>query len=364
MKSYRNLWQQLCSSENLLLAFQKARKGKTQKIYVKDFEKNLKENLLRLKIELVFHYYKPKKLTTFVIRDPKTRKISKSTFRDRVIHHAICNILEPIYENYFIYDSYANRKGKGTLKAIERFDYFKRKVSKNNTKACYILKADIKQYFETVDHQVLIAILQKKIKDKRLINLIKIILNNYETKEKGKGMPLGNLTSQFFANVYLHELDHFVKHKLKIKYYVRYVDDFVIFESSQEKVMGYQKQINSFLNQKLYITLHEGKTKVISLERGVTFLGLRIFYHHRLLKKSNLRKIQRRIQEQKQMFENKKILYDSVYNSLEGVFAYLSHANTHTWRERTAKKLEKLYAKEVSSKEVNRLLKYTNKKET
>jgi RNA-directed DNA polymerase len=202
MAHYRNLWDELCSYDNLDLAFRRARKGKTLKPYVIEFEKNLEENLRRLRNELLLHTYNPMPLETFILRDPKTRKISKSDFRDRVIHHAVCNIIEPKFDKTFIYDSCANRIGKGTLKALQRFDYFKRKASKNNSKTCYILKADIKHYFETVDYNVLLSILKRKINDKRVIWLIKVILENYKTKVKGKGMPLGNLTSQFFANVY------------------------------------------------------------------------------------------------------------------------------------------------------------------
>ncbi len=163
----------------------------------------------------------------FIIRDPKTRKICKSAFRDRIVHHAIVNILEPIYEKIFIYDSYANRKNKGQHKALERFYYFLRKVTSNGRKlngikdknyVCgYCLKIDIKRYFDNVSHEILINILKKKIKDENVICLIKQILENNLNNVKTKSMPLGNYTSQFFANVYLNELDYFVKHKLKIK---------------------------------------------------------------------------------------------------------------------------------------------------
>jgi len=178
MKRQGNLYDYLCSYENLFLAYKKARKHKTTKDYVLDFEKNLKSNLLLLRTELLLYCYKPKPLINFIIRDPKTRKISKSDFRDRIIHHALCNIIEPIFEKSFIYDSYANRKEKGTLKAIQRFDYFKRKSSKNNNCACFVLKADIKKYFENVNHSILIDILNRKIKDKSVIWLIQQILNN------------------------------------------------------------------------------------------------------------------------------------------------------------------------------------------
>src|SRR3989344_3442451 len=168
-----DLYSELCSYENLELAFKKARKGKTLKPYVIEFEANLNENLKQLRQELLFHAYRPKPLETFILRDPKTRKISKSAFRDRVVHHAVCLIIEPYFERIFIYDSYANRKGKGTLKAIQRCDNFARIVSRNNSGRAYVLKCDIRQYFETVTHQVLLCILRKRISDHRIIWLIK-----------------------------------------------------------------------------------------------------------------------------------------------------------------------------------------------
>lgn len=180
MKTYNNLYEKLCSYENLENAFKKAKKRKSAKTYVIEFEKNLKNNLLQLRTELLLHSYQPKPLKNFIVRDPKTRRISKSDFRDRVVHHALCNIIGPIFEKSFIYDSYANRKGKGTIKALQRFDIFKRKVSKNNTRICYILKADIKKYFENVSHPVLLKIIGNKIRDGRIIWLIKNILQNHK----------------------------------------------------------------------------------------------------------------------------------------------------------------------------------------
>ena len=182
MKIYSNLYQKLCCYDNLLEAFLKARKGKTKKDYVISFEQNLQNELIKLQWELLTHTYKPKPLTTFTVRDPKTRKISASDFRDRVIHHAVCNIVESIFERRFISDTYANRKGKG--------------------------------------------------------------------------MPLGNLTSQFFANVYLSELDYFVKHTLRTKYYLRYVDDFVILERNRALLENYKARISEFLSTNLKIGLH------------------------------------------------------------------------------------------------------------
>jgi len=173
-----DIYQNICSISNLILAFKNAKKGKTKRRYVKRFQRDLRKNLLKLQFDLISQTYFPNKSKTFTLRDPKTRKISKSAFRDRVVHHALCNIIVPILEKSFIYDSHANQISKGTLKAIERFDKFKRKVSKNNTKECWVLKADIKHYFEEVEHDLLISIIKKKISDEKVIWLIKQILAN------------------------------------------------------------------------------------------------------------------------------------------------------------------------------------------
>ncbi len=179
-----DLFSEIYSYKNLENAFRKARKSKTKKPYVIEFEKDLKNNLLRLRDELIFHYYQPKLLETFIIRDPKTRKISKSDFRDRIVHHALVNILEPIFDKTFIYDNFANRINKGAFNAIARFDVFKRKASKNNSRRCFALKADIKHYFQTVDHEILLKIIRRKIKDSKVIWLIKKILGNYERERE------------------------------------------------------------------------------------------------------------------------------------------------------------------------------------
>jgi len=344
MKTYKNIYSELCSYENLELAFKKARKRKTLKSYVIKFEKNLKENLLQLRAELLFHSYQPIPLKTFILRDPKTRKISVSEFRDRVIHHAICNIIEPIFDKRFIYDSYANRKYKGVHAALKRFDYFKRKITqngrkiknaRNNNKVIgYALKADIKHYFETVDHKILIKILKKRIRDKKVLWLIKKILDNHNTKIPGKGMPLGNLTSQFFANIYLNELDQFVKHKLKIKYYLRYVDDFLILHNSKKQLEEYKKEINKFLKNQLKLKLHSQKSKITPLYKSIIFLGFRIFYHFKLLRKSNLNKMLKRLEQFKENYKQNLITKEEIMESMQGWNAYALTANTYKLRKR------------------------------
>ncbi len=348
MKTCKNLYEKICSIENLELAFKKARKGKTKMPYVKAFENNLEEEIQKLHEELSTFTYKPLPLKRFIVREPKTRTIHASAFRDRVVYHAIVNILEPIFEKIFIHDSYASRKNKGTHKAVERLDKFIRKISRNgklvknnynkNNITGYALKADIRHYFQTVDHEVLLYIIKRKIKDENVIWLIKQILNNFDAEIKGKGMPLGNLTSQFFANVYLNKLDYFVKHKLKAKYYIRYVDDFVILHSNKEILEEYKEKINIYLKA-LKLELHPDKSKIIPLKNGITFLGYRIFYHHKLLRKSNLRKFKREFNKRLDLYKNDLLTYNDLVNSMQGWFGYSMHADNYKFRKRIIKKL-------------------------
>ena len=349
MITYNKLYSKLCSYENLVLAFKKARKGKSKLYYVVDFEKQLGDNLRLLHKELIEHTYQPRHLKKFIIRDPKTRTIHASIFRDRIIHHAIVNLLNPIYEKIFIYDSFASRKNKGTHEGVKRFEQFVRKVSLNgkliknpyssNSITGYVLKCDIRKYFDTINHEVLINILRKKIDDKDFIDLIKKVLDNFNT-EKGIGMPLGNYTSQFFANVYLNELDYFVKYKLKAKYYIRYVDDFVILHRSKKRLEYFMKQIKEFLPS-LKIELHPEKSSILPLRNGITFLGYRIFYYHRLLKVRNIRHFKNRLKENIELFNEGKITSEQLNCRIQGWLGYAKFANTFNLRQKLLSNLPK-----------------------
>ncbi len=322
MKTYKNIYSKIYDFKNLIFSYQKAKKGKTKKFYVKEFEENLAYNLKILYDELKNQTYRPEPLKTFILRDPKTRKISKSAFRDRIVHHALVNILEPIFDKTFIYDSCANRKGKGTLFGLKRFYKFVRRISKNNSHPCFILKADIRHYFQEVDREILLKIIKKKITDDKVVGLIKLILNNFECKN---GMPLGNLTSQFFANVCLNELDYFVKHKLKTKYYIRYVDDFVILHKSKEQLEIWKKEIDIFLRDNLYLELHFDKTRIIPLSRGLDFVGFRNFYYYTLLRKRNIRGMKRKIN----LFIKNEISYKRFFEMFQGWNAYAMWADSY-----------------------------------
>lgn len=335
MNSYKNLYEKIISLENLYLAYLKARKNKSKKLYILEFEKDLFNNLNQLRGELLLHSYQPKPLVTFILRDSKTRKISKAHFRDRIIHHAICNIIEPLFEKSFIYDSCANIKRKGNLFAIKRFSKFQRKVTKNLSSYSYCLKADIKHYFQEVNHDILMNLIKRRIKDAKVIWLIKKIIKNISMGDHEKGMPLGNLTSQFFANVYLNELDYFVKHKLKAKYYIRYVDDFVILHQSKEQLKSWKEQIAEFLNKELKLELHPDKSKIIPLSRGIDFVGFRNFYHFKLLRKRNIRNIKLKIQQ----YKENKITKSKFFEIYQGWSAYAKWADSSNLREKILKRI-------------------------
>jgi retron-type reverse transcriptase len=288
--------------------------------YVGEFESDLEANLMQLKYELETLSYLPAPLSTFIIRDPKTRKISASDFRDRVVHHALVNVVGPIFESRFIFDSWANRKGKGTHKAVLRCESFMRKVPDG-----YAFKADIRHYFDTVDQRILMRIIGRKITDPKVLWLINTILCNHAAVAPCKGMPIGNLTSQFFANVYLNELDQYVKHVLKCKYYIRYVDDFVVLHATRQQLEYWRAAISKFVQTELQLGLHPDKSRIVRVSSGITFLGFRLSLTHRLLKKSNQTRIFTRIQK----FADMGLSLQEVLLRIEGWFAYASFARTY-----------------------------------
>lgn len=351
MKTYKNLYKKLYSMQNLQNAYEKAKKHKTNTPAVKRFEKHHQLYLIKINKELKNKKYKPQPLKKFILRDPKTRTICVSEFRDRIVHHALINILQPIFEPRFIHDSYASRKNKGTLPAIKRFDRFLKKTTKNgktipnaknnNQVKGYVLKADIKHYFETVDQQILMNIIAKRIKDNNILWLTKEILNNYNSTTPKKGMPLGNWTSQFFANIYLNELDQYLKHKLKIKHYIRYVDDFVILHPNKTILIQYETQIKKNLCT-LKLELHPDKCKIIPLEKGLSFLGYRIFYKHKLIKQRNIRKIHKKLNQMLKLYKNKKITAENIQETLNGWNAYASTANTYKLRQKLNKQVNEI----------------------
>jgi retron-type reverse transcriptase len=324
-----NLFEKVCSFENLYSAYKKAARGTKGKKETDEFCFFLEYELLKLKNELITENYSPGKYKYFTIKDPKEREIAVAPFRDRVVHHAIINILEPIYEKIFIFDSYATRKEKGTHKAILRAQEFLRKNE-------WYLKSDISKYFASIDHYKIIEIIKGKIKDRRLINLIEIIIRN--GGENGKGLPIGNLTSQFFANVYLDRFDHYIKDELGIKYYVRYMDDIVIFANDKRKLKEISAELRNFLNEELSLDMKTNATYINKRINGVTFLGKRIFPNIIRIKNENLKRSIKRIERRENEHIEGKIDETKLCQSVESIIGMMKHYNVFEYRKEYMRK--------------------------
>ena len=340
---------QLHSFDNLLLAYRKASKGKRGHPNVAEFEYRLEDNLLQLQHELRNQTYQPGEYHSFYIHDPKKRLISAAPFRDRVVHHALCNLIEPVIEKSFIYDSYANRAGKGTHKAMHRAQQFARRFK-------YVLTCDVRQFFPSIDHEILLFVIargllragERRTRNDRLSLIEKILQSGVGVLReeydmvyfsgddlffvnRPRGLPIGNLTSQFWANCYLNPLDHFVKRKLQCKGYVRYVDDFLLFANEKEILHLWRMQIIQEL-QKYRLTLHESSAQVKPVTEGFAFLGFHIFPAHRRLKSRKGVAFQRKYKSMKKLFREGKISFPQLNASVQGWVNHVRYANTWSLR--------------------------------
>lgn len=235
---------------------------------------HLEDDIFDLYSRLKNKTYKHGTYKDFYVNDPKRRHIHKSNATDRVLHHLLYKHLYRIFDKTFIYDSYSCRSGKGTHKAVKRLESFTRIVSQNYTRECWALKLDIKKFFDSIDHIVLKNLLYKKVKDQNIARLIDEVIDSFHSEAgAGKGIPLGNLTSQIFANIYLNELDQFIKHQLKIKNYLRYADDFVILDADRSHLNTYLDSISDFVQNNLKLELHPKKIIVTKLTWGIDFCG-------------------------------------------------------------------------------------------
>ena len=310
---------------NLLLAWEEFIRGKRNKKDVQEFYMNLMDNILSLHYDLSNKTYSHGGYEEFNISDPKPRIINKASVRDRLLHHAVYRILYPFFEQKFISDSFSCRDEKGTHRALERFTYFYGKVSRNKTRTSWVLKCDIKKFFHSISHQTLSKILEECIPDRDIINLLREIIISFNSGKAGVGLPLGNLTSQLFANVYMNEFDQFVKHKLKVKYYIRYADDFVILSENKSYLNEIIPAISNFLQNNLSLTLHPDKIYIKTLYSGVDFLGWVNFPNHKTIRNRTKNRILKRIKENR----NSK--------TLSSYIGLLKHGNTRTVKERVLK---------------------------
>ncbi|EKD22863.1 MAG: hypothetical protein ACD_83C00225G0002, partial [uncultured bacterium] len=234
---------------------------------------------------------------SFNISDPKPRIIHKATVRDRLVHRAIYQKLYPFFDRTFISDSYSCRIGKGTYKALDQFRKYANKVSQNNTKTCWVLQCDIRKFFASVDHQNLFDILTRYIPDQNILKLLKEVIGSFNT-QPGIGLPLGNLTSQLLANVYLNEFDHFAKHKLKAQFYIRYADDFVVLSDDKLWLNQIIPVVQRFLQDQLKLTLHPNKVTINTLTSGIDFLGYVTLPHCWILRTKTKRRMLRRVNQE------------------------------------------------------------------
>ncbi len=278
-------YKDIISLENLLISWCEFLRGKRKRKDVAEFSLNLMDNILSLHKDLLDKAYRHGGYESFKINDPKPRDIHKASVRDRLLHHALCRILQPYFEKKFIFDSYSCRVGKGTHRAMNRFRNYFRKVSKNNTRTCWVLKCDIRKFFANIDHEILLNILGKYIGDEDVLGLLRNIIGSFNTKDIMRvGLPLGNLTSQLFVNVYMNEFDHSVKRNLKIKYYIRYADDFIILSEDKLKLESLLSPISNFLDNNLKLFLHPNKVHIRTFASGVDYLGWVHFPNHRTLR--------------------------------------------------------------------------------
>jgi len=277
----------------LLEAWLEFLKGKKHRKDVQEFQFGLMDNILSLYRDLINYRYEHGGYKCFEINDPKHRIIHKASVRDRLLHRTVYHILYPFFDKTFISDSFSCRNDKGMHKAINRFREFSNMVSKNNTKTCWVLKCDIKKFFASIDQHTLISILEQYIHDRDIINLLKEIIFSFSPN----GLPLGNLTSQLFSNVYMNEFDQFVKHKLKVKCYIRYADDFVLLSENENYLRNIVEPLSFFLQNELKLTLHPDKIFIKTLSSGVDFLGWVNFADHRVLRDKTKNRMLNRMKE-------------------------------------------------------------------
>ena len=330
MKKAKNLFEKVSSWDNLLLAAKKARKRKRFRADVMNFEFDLEEQLLKIQAQLNSNSYLPGRYYSFEIFDPKHRLISAAPYFDRVVHHAVCNVVEPIFDRTFIFDSYACRKGKGQNAALQRAQQFSRRFP-------FVLKTDIRKFFPSMDHDVVMALVDRRIGDSRLLNLINSIVRMpfpgqippryfpgddlFAVAERSCGLPIGNQTSQLLANVYLDPIDHFLKEEARVSGYLRYMDDLLIFGNSKLQLWKTLYAANEKLAA-IRLRRHPRKTNLISTKSGIPFLGFRIFPDCIRIPSAKLTRFRRRLCLMQKAYEAGALDFEPARQSL---YAYWGH---------------------------------------
>lgn len=327
---FTHTYEDIISPENLLKAWEEFLPGKRNKEDVHQFSLNLMENIFDLHNDLKNKTYKHGKYKAFNISDPKPRNIHKASVRDRLLHHAVYRELYPFFDKVFSYCSYSCRVNKGTHRAVNRFKFFARKVSKNNSRTIWVLKCDIRKFFASVDQIILLNILEYYIPDPDTIWLFKRIVESFYTTKPGVGLPLGNLTSQLLVNIYMNEFDQWIKHRMKAKCYIRYADDFVILDYNKDRLLELTPKIGKFLEENLKLKLHPNKLYLKTWSSGVDFLGWVNFPNHKVLRTSTKRRVLAALNSSEDL---------STLKSYRGL---LKHGNQYGLLEEFGKKIKEL----------------------
>jgi len=341
MKTYKNLYPKIYDFDNLHMAYLKARRCKRYRHDVLRFSANLEDNLIDIQNHLIWKTYRTGRYRFFTVYEPKERLIASLSFRDRVVHHALHNIIEPIFERSMIYDSYACRKEMGVLSGVQRTTRFLRDSTRRWGRV-YCLKGDVKKYFPSVHHETLKQIIRKRIACPDTLEMIDRIIDS--TGEE-VGMPIGNLTSQLFANVYLSELDHFVKEECGVKYYIRYMDDFVILYDDKRVLKNLLEDVEYYLRVALRLRLND-KTQIFPVgPRPIDFLGYRIWPEYRLLRKANLCRTKRKLKKFARLYALGQISLLDVQPSIVSWIGHAQHADS--WRVRNKILNNLIFTREV-----------------
>lgn len=342
MKRFGHLWEQVIAFDNLLLAWKKARKGKRSRPDVVNFGLNVEAELFRLQDELRAQTYKPGQYRLFTIYERKPRQISVAPFRDRVVHHALMNVVEPLIDRRFIFDSFACRKNKGVHLAVSRYQQWSKRYA-------YALKLDVSRYFPNIDHAILKQQISALVKDPKVLSLFETIVDgspDYDEEfihyfkgddlltplERRKGLPIGNLTSQFLANLYLNGLDHFIKQDLRAKAYLRYVDDLILMSDDKQQLHKWCTEISAYL-ARLRLVLHPRKVNIFRVYEGVDVLGYRVFPTYRLLRNDNGFRFARRLRQFADDYAKHKVSWDDFNPSVQSWIGHASQADTWGLRE-------------------------------
>lgn len=331
-----HIFEKIISLENLFLAWQEFKRGKINKKEVSDFNFTLEDNIFQIRQELISGIYCPGRYSSFYVCDPKRRFISKAGVKDRLIHQAIFRVLYNIFDQKFIADSYSCRFKKGTSGGVKKLEKFTRQISRNYYYNIYALKADVKKFFASVDKKILFDLIRKKVNDPKALWLIKLVINSFQV-DSAKGLPLGNVTSQLFANIYLNELDQFIKKRLKVRYYLRYCDDFIILDRRKDYLLNLIEPVSNFLEEELELQLHPQKIIITKLSRGLDFLGYLILPHYKIIRTSTKKRILRKFIEKQSHFNKGLITKESLNQSKQSYLGILRPVKSYN----LAKKLFK-----------------------